>query len=62
MHYFSAHGLAAVLHLSERKRAPILGARKKAKPEKEGPAYFLHEVQFSAGIGPAHFPAAETGH
>jgi hypothetical protein len=28
MHYFSAHGLA-VLHLSERKRAPILGARRK---------------------------------
>ena len=25
-----------------------------------GPAYFLHEVQFSAGIGPAHFPAETT--
>jgi hypothetical protein len=36
MQYFSAHGLAAVLHLSERKRAPILGARKKAKPEEKG--------------------------
>ena len=23
---------------------------------------FLHEVRFSAGIGPAHFLAAETGH
>ena len=23
---------------------------------------FLHEVQFFAGIGPAHFPAVETGH
>ena len=25
-------------------------------------AYFLHEVQFSAAIEAAHFPAAETGH
>ena len=25
-----------------------------------GPDYFLHEVQFSAGIGPAHFPAETT--
>ena len=25
-------------------------------------AYFLHEVQFSAAIEAAHFPAVETGH
>ena len=25
-----------------------------------GPNYFLHEVQFSAGIEPAHFPAETT--
>ena len=25
-------------------------------------AYFLHEVQFSAAIETAHFPAVETGH
>jgi len=24
--------------------------------------YFLHEVQFSAAIEAAHFPAVETGH
>ncbi len=24
------------------------------------PTYFLHEVQFFAGIGPAHFPAETT--
>ena len=27
------------------------------RPYQAGPVYFLHEVQFSAGIGPAHFPA-----
>jgi len=30
------------------------------RPYQAGPVYFLHEVQFSAGIGPAHFPAATT--
>ena len=25
-----------------------------------GSAYFLHEVRFFAGIGPAHFPAETT--
>ena len=26
------------------------------------PIYFLHEVQYSAAIEAAHFPAAETGY
>ena len=30
------------------------------RPYQAGPAYFPHEVRFSAGIGPAHFPAGGT--
>jgi len=30
------------------------------RPYQAGPVYFLHEVRFSAGIGPAHFPAVTT--